>query len=211
MIFEIRPFGPLATNSFLLAPSSGGKAYIFDAPQGSFQYWKGRAHTLSLSIAGIFFTHSHWDHIADAAAMKEYFQAPLWIHAEDAGNLREPGSDGLPLYFPIVGVEPDHFFEEGQWLSLDAFSLLVLHTPGHTPGGVCFYFAEKEILIAGDTIFQGSIGRLDLPTARPNLMKASLEKIKQLPGNTTIFPGHGDPTTVEDEIDMINFICEEEL
>ncbi len=211
MILTIRPFGPLATNSILLAPSSGKKAYIFDAPQGCCQYWKQCAEELSLSIEGLFLTHSHWDHIVDAAEVKKSFGCPLWIHAEDAGNLREPGSDGLPLFFPITGAQPDHLLHDGQKLDLNGFSLLVLHTPGHSPGCVCFYSAKEELLIAGDTLFQGSIGRIDLPTARPALMKTSLQKLAQLPAETRVYPGHGEPTTIGQEMAMIKYLCEEEL
>ncbi len=211
MILEVRPFGPIGTNSLLLAHTEEKKAYIFDAPQGSCQYWKRRAEERSLSIAGLFMTHSHWDHTVDAAEIKKELNPEIWIHPEDAGNLREPGSDGLPLYFPIAGVEPDHFLRDGQKIDLDGFSLVVLHTPGHTPGCVCFYLPENEMLISGDTLFKESIGRLDLPTSRPALMKSSLEKLAQLPGKTKVFPGHGEPTTIEEEKMMIHYLCQEEL
>jgi glyoxylase-like metal-dependent hydrolase (beta-lactamase superfamily II) len=72
----------------------------------------------------------------------------------------------------------------------------VIHTPGHTPGCVCFWFPKEDLLVSGDTLFQGSIGRLDLPTARPKLMWGSLQKLAQLPANTRVIPGHGQETTI---------------
>lgn len=211
MILETRPFGPAATNSILLASSSGKKAYIFDAPQGCCQYWKKRIEHHDLTVAGLLLTHSHWDHIVDAAEIKESFNAPIWVHPEDAGNVREPGSDGLPLYFPIRGAEPDHLLHDGQKLELDGIFFTVLHTPGHAPGCVCFYSPEEGLLISGDTLFKGTIGRLDLTTARPSLMKASLEKLAALPPKTRVFPGHGDPTTIKEETAMIHYLIQEEL
>jgi hydroxyacylglutathione hydrolase len=211
MIAEMRSFGPIATNSLLLVNPNGKTAYIFDAPQGSCHYWKQRAAKDSFTIAGLFLTHSHWDHIADAAAIKKEFNTDLWIHEEDAGNLRQPGSDGLPLHFPIDKVEPDNLLEDGQKIQLDGFFLIVLHTPGHSLGSVCFYSPENQLLVSGDTLFRESIGRLDLPTGCPGLMKNSLEKLIQLPGETRVYPGHGELTTIANENSMMHYLCQEEL
>lgn len=211
VILEIHPFGPVATNSILFSSPTSKKAYIFDAPQGCCQYWKKRAEHHSLTIAGLLLTHSHWDHIVDASEIKKTFQVPIWVHAEDAQNVREPGSDGLPLYFPLEGAEPDYLLQDGQKLELDGLMLTVLHTPGHSPGCVCFYSPEREILISGDTLFKGAIGRLDLPSSHPSLMKASLEKLAALPPKTQVYPGHGDPTTIKEEKVMIHYLCQEEL
>ncbi len=211
MTFEVHSFGPVETNSFLLSSSQEKKAYIFDAPPGSYSYWGKRAGELSFSIAGLLLTHSHWDHIADAAAFKEYYHLPIWIHSEDADNLRSPGSDGLALPLTIKGIQPDYILKDGDILSLDDLSLTVIHTPGHSPGSVCFYFPERATLISGDTLFAGGIGRLDLPTARPQHMKHSLQKLLKLPPNTQVFPGHGEATSIEGERAMINYLCEEKL
>ncbi len=211
MIIETRPFGPIATNSILLVSAIHKKAYIFDAPQGSCEYWKQKCKRDSLTVVALFLTHSHWDHTVDAAEMKKEFEITATIHPKDAPNLRNPGSDGLPVYFPIAGTEPDNLLDEGQKIELEEFTLQVLHTPGHSPGSVCFYLAEQKLLISGDTLFKGSIGRLDLPTGQPHLMKSSLEKLAQLPGETKVFPGHGEATTIEQERSMIHYLCQEEL
>ena|SRR5579883_2480543 len=209
MILEFHSFGPIGTNSLLVGTEKN--AYIFDAPQGCCEYWKERAQHHGLAVAGLFLTHSHWDHIVDTASIKKSFNIPVWVHSEDAGNVRQPGSDGLPLYFPIEGTEPDYLLQDGQELDLDGLAFTVIHTPGHTPGCVCFYSKERGWLIAGDTLFKGGIGRLDLPTSHPSLMKSSLEKLAALPPNTKVFPGHGDPTTIKGETAMISYLCQEEL
>ncbi len=144
-------------------------------------------------------THSHWDHTADMAFLKKKLRVPLFVHKLDAPNLGAPGSDGLPLLTDIVPVEPDHFLEDGQQISVGKLKLEVLHTPGHSPGGVCFYLPEENTLISGDTLFQGTIGRLDFPNSSPERMWESLDKLAQLPSETRVIPGHGEETTIGKE------------
>ncbi len=147
----------------------------------------------------ILLTHSHWDHIADTAKLKKAFNVPVWIHAEDAPNLEKPGVDGLPLHFPIEGVKPSGHLADGQVLKVGELEIKVMHTPGHTPGSVCFLLPDEGMLISGDTLFRGRMGRLDLPTGRPGLMKGSLKKIGMLPRETRVYPGHGESTTIKEE------------
>jgi hydroxyacylglutathione hydrolase len=147
----------------------------------------------------ILFTHSHWDHTADAALLKEAFHAPIFIHESDAGNLEHPGSDQLPLFIPIKGVKADHYLHDGQILELGELRIRVIHTPGHTPGCVCFYEETHSVLVSGDTLFKGTLGSLSLPTARPARMEASLKKLGALPKKTRVYPGHGETTTIGDE------------
>jgi glyoxylase-like metal-dependent hydrolase (beta-lactamase superfamily II) len=89
--------------------------------------------------------------------------------------------------------------EDGQVLAVGEFQIEVIHTPGHTPGGVCFYLKEQKILFSGDTLFQGTIGNLSFPTARPARMWDSLKRLAALPKETRVYPGHGDPTTIGKE------------
>jgi hydroxyacylglutathione hydrolase len=172
--------GPLDTNCYLVERE--GRKILFDAPPGSFEL-------IDEPVDLILLTHSHWDHIADCAK----FKAPVYVHAEDAENLRSPGSDGLPQFIEIEGVEPAHLLQDGE--TIEGFE--VIHTPGHCPGSVCFY--REGTLISGDLIFKGAIGTLSLPTAEPERMWASLERIAQLPPDTKVFPGHGPATTIEAE------------
>lgn len=190
------PFGPLQTNAILLGCASKKVGAIIDPSQGSAGPILAKAEELGLKIEKILLTHSHWDHFVDAHALKEKTGAPLYVHFLDAKNVEHPGSDGLPLFFPIHAVTVDHFLKEGQIIELGDLRIEVIHSPGHSPGGVCFYLKAQNLLISGDTLFQGSIGNLQLPTAAPNQMWASLEKLSKLPPETRVIPGHGGETTI---------------
>jgi glyoxylase-like metal-dependent hydrolase (beta-lactamase superfamily II) len=194
MTLEIFPSGPLETNAYILV--SEGHAVVIDAPPESAEVVLDRIEKLGVVVDMILLTHSHWDHIAEVSILKEKLKVPVYIHQEDAGNLEEPGSDGLPLYFPIEGVKPDGFLSEGQELMVGKLAIKVIHTPGHSPGGVCFYVPAEKMLISGDTLFRGTIGNLSLPTARPSLMWDSLKKLAALPAETKVYPGHGGATTI---------------
>ncbi len=195
MILEVFPLGPADTNAYLLGCSKTKRAAVIDVPLGS-KILINRAKELHLQIEMILLTHSHWDHIADIALLKEKLRVPVYIHREDAENLESPGADGLPLFFPVKGVKPDEYLQEGQVITLGELNIVVIHTPGHTPGGVCFYLAHEKTLISGDTLFRGTIGNLSFPTARPHLMGVSLKKLADLPKDTKVYPGHGEPTTI---------------
>ncbi|MGE3953614.1 MAG: MBL fold metallo-hydrolase [Parachlamydiales bacterium] len=190
---EIKVFtsGPLSTNGYLVL--SEGEGALIDCPPGSapsiMQEGKG--------IGKILLTHSHWDHIADCGELADHFGAEVYIHPEDAENLRHPGADGLtPIIGAIAGREPDHLLSDGEEIKVGGITFRVLHTPGHAPGLVCFYCEEEGILFCGDLLFRGAIGSLSLPTSEPERMGTSLERIARLPPETVIYSGHGPKTTV---------------
>jgi hydroxyacylglutathione hydrolase len=186
----------LETNAYLLGCSKSRHAVVIDAPFESSGPLLQRIKDLSLSVDMILLTHSHWDHIAEVFVLKEKLNVPVYIHKDDAENLESPGADHLPLFFPLQGLKPDGYLHEGQGLSIGELSLIVLYTPGHSPGGVCFYLPDEKILFSGDTLFRGTIGNLNLPTSRPALMWESLKKLAALPAETKVYPGHGNPTTI---------------
>lgn len=190
------PFGPLETNAILIGCAKTKIGAVIDPSQGSTGAILQKAADLELKIEKILLTHSHWDHFADAHGLKVQTGATLSVHFLDAKNIEHPGSDGIPLFFPIHPVVPDHFLNEGDTIEVGHLSLEVIHSPGHSPGSVCFYSREKSFLISGDTLFQGSIGNLHLPTAQPALMWSSLEKLSKLPPETRVIPGHGGETSI---------------
>jgi hydroxyacylglutathione hydrolase len=196
LIRQVFAAGPLQTNAVLIGCPKSRLAVVIDLPQGCVESISQLAEKHNLTIQKVLFTHSHWDHIADAAEAKKRWKVPFWIHREDAQNLEKPGSDGLPLIFPIEGVKPDHFLEEGQVLEVGELKIKVIHTPGHTPGCVCFWLEKEKVLISGDTLFKGAIGNLSLPTSRLHLMRSSLKKLSLLPNETKVVPGHGKETTI---------------
>lgn len=196
MLLEVFSSGPFSTNTILLGCSSTKKAVVFDAPADSSQKILNRIKHHSLHVEKILLTHSHWDHIVDVAALKEALHVPVLIHEADKENLEHPGRDGLPLFFSIEGVKPDGYVQDGQVFTIGKLKIKVIHTPGHTPGSVCYYLEEEKILISGDTLFRGTIGRLNFPTSRPELMWHSLKKLAALPTDTKVIPGHGETTTI---------------
>lgn len=198
-MIQIFRAGPLGTHCILLGCQHTKHAVIFDAPQHSLQLIIRALEKDDLKVQMLCLTHSHWDHIADAAKIQDHFGIPIYIHAEDSPNLQKPGADHLPLMFPIKGAKPDHFLKDEQVLQLGKIAIHVIHTPGHTPGSVCFWMPEEKLLISGDTLFQGSIGNLSFPTSRPDLMRGSLKKLAKLPPETRVIPGHGEETTIGDE------------
>ncbi|MGL5626144.1 MAG: MBL fold metallo-hydrolase [Candidatus Rhabdochlamydia sp.] len=204
MIVKRFSTGPIETNSYLLACPSSKLAVVIDVGQGSAKELDFYAEVHELKIEKILLTHSHWDHIADVAFLKNHLHIPVYIHQDDATNMQDPGSDGLPLLIPIQGVKVDHYLKDGEIIDVGSLHVKVIHTPGHTPGGVCFYVEKQKVLFSGDTLFQGAIGRIDLPTARPLEMLGSLKKLEALPENTNVYPGHGEKTTIKQEHSTIH-------
>jgi glyoxylase-like metal-dependent hydrolase (beta-lactamase superfamily II) len=196
LIVQKFPLGPLGTNAILFGCSATGKGAVIDPSRGATSPILQEALLESLTIQMILLTHSHWDHIADVFPLREKTGAPVYIHSLDEGNLADPGSDGIPLYFPIRSVEPDRLLKEGKVIKLGDLTIEVIHTPGHSPGGVCFYLREQKVLFSGDTLFKGTMGGLHLPTSQPELMESSLAKLAALPADTRVIPGHGEETTI---------------
>jgi glyoxylase-like metal-dependent hydrolase (beta-lactamase superfamily II) len=154
--------------------------------------------TLGVTVKGIFLTHGHVDHVAGAARLKEATGAAVHLHADDLPIARAIGSQCLMFGIPIEAApEPDHQLKEGDTFTIDALVLTVLHTPGHSPGSVAFQFTKDEpLLVSGDLLFAGSIGRMDLPGGDEGQMRASLARISTLPDSLTVLPGHGPGTTI---------------
>ncbi len=199
MFIYKKPFGPFATNTILIGCEKTKKAAVIDPAQMSTDTMLLKAEEAGLQIEKILLTHSHWDHFADAFKLKEKTGAALFVHSLDAKNLTDPGSDKLPTFIPIHPVDWDHLIKDGDTIELGEIFLKVIHTPGHCPGSVCYYIRQENLLISGDTLFQGGIGNLSLPTAEPEKMNDSLERLNKLPPETRVIPGHGEDTTIGEE------------
>lgn len=190
------PSGPFETNAYIVICTDTHHCMIVDPAPESAAMLSHYVTRHKLSIESIVLTHSHWDHIADVAEIKKKFPVPVAIHSLDVPNLEHPGSDGLPCWIQIQGVKPDVLLKEGDVIKVGNLIFEVIHTPGHTPGGICLHEKNQKVLLSGDTLFHGSIGNLSFPTAQPHLMWGSLEKLIQLPWDTKVYPGHGAMTTI---------------
>jgi glyoxylase-like metal-dependent hydrolase (beta-lactamase superfamily II) len=199
MIINIFSCGPFNTNVLLIGCSRTKKAVVIDPAYQSAKVLLSAAKKEGLEIISIFLTHSHWDHIADISILKKELSLSVYVHDKDAKNLEQPGSDGLSLPFDFKGVKPDHLLHDGQKISVGDLIFEVIYTPGHTPGGVCFYIKKHNLLISGDTLFKGSIGNISFPTSEPKKMWESLKKLEKLPPETIVIPGHGEKTKIGKE------------
>lgn len=196
MLIQAFPSGPFSTNTYVAACPSTKEAVIIDPAPDCFENVQQYLQTHGLKATKILLTHSHWDHIADVSPLKETLNIPVYVHALDAPNLEQPGSDGLPCWIHFPGVKPDHFLQEGDILPVGNLRFQVLHTPGHSPGSVAFYAAEEGVLFSGDTLFKGTIGNLAFPTSQPDFMWKSLDQLAKLPPSTQVYPGHGPSTQI---------------
>ncbi|MBI3257885.1 MAG: MBL fold metallo-hydrolase [Ignavibacteriae bacterium] len=153
------------------------------------------------TIAAIYLTHSHWDHIADARELKHETNAPLFIHPDDEYRLEEPMSHTIwQLPFTIESVTADYYLHHGDQIRCGEWNFSVCHTPGHTEGGVCFIDKLHSVAIVGDSLFAGSVGRTDLPGGNTDVLIESIANhLLTLPDNIVFFAGHGEISTIGDE------------
>lgn len=203
MFIQVFPSGPFSTNSYVVACSHSREAAIIDPAPDSASAIEAFLTQQNFNPQKILLTHSHWDHIADVNHLKEKYALPVLIHSLDVPNLQHPGTDGLPCWIHIIGVEPDILLQEGEQIKVGELSFQVLHTPGHSPGCICFFEPQQHVLFSGDTLFKGTIGNLSFPTSQPTLMSSSLAKLAQLPPQTRVFPGHGPSTTIQAESEWL--------
>ncbi|NGX30912.1 MAG: putative metallo-hydrolase [Chlamydiae bacterium] len=198
-MYEIIVSGPVSTNTILLFCPKTKQAAIVDPSFGSLEKIQQIVSENHLHISMILITHSHWDHVLDLAKVKLFYNVDVFAHKDDIPNLLDPGSDQLRAPIPMEKIDACKQLTHNQILPLGQLQIKVLHTPGHTPGSLCFYLENQQVLISGDTFFKNAIGRLDLPTARKEKMKDSLIMLSKLPPKTLVVPGHGPTTTIEKE------------
>ncbi|MEM0313812.1 MAG: MBL fold metallo-hydrolase [Candidatus Bathyarchaeia archaeon] len=193
--------GRLLTNCYVASCPRTGEAVIIDPGTetgGEFQQIIQYVNQNSLKPIFTVNTHGHPDHITGNRMIKETFSTPILIHEGDAHMLEEPGRRLARAYgFNLNTLPADRLLHDGEEIKFGDQALKVLHTPGHTPGSICL-LGEKAIF-TGDTLFAGSIGRVDFPESSETEMRKSLEKIKALPDHLEAYPGHGPSTTIGEE------------
>jgi hydroxyacylglutathione hydrolase len=197
MIIETFPVGPLQCNCTILGDEQSGEAIVIDPGEEI-----GRIHRrlteLGLKLKQILITHGHIDHVGGALKLKRLTGAPILLNENDLPQLEIMDQQAAWLgVAPPETAPPDEPLSDGLSVGLDSFPAQVLHTPGHTQGSVCLHFAPLKLLIAGDTLFAGSIGRTDLPGGDFGQIIDSIEsRLLRLPDETRVLPGHGAATTI---------------
>jgi hydroxyacylglutathione hydrolase len=199
--------GDFMTNCFVVAhaeddaPPHDTDCWIVDCgfgPERLLQYIRGH----SLTPTALLLTHAHADHIAGVdQALSEFGDMPLHLHDAERGFCSDPMKNlAAMMCLNTVCREPDHWLTDGDVLTLGAHDFRVVHAPGHSPGCVLFVNDESQQALVGDTLFAGSIGRIDFPTSDPQAMRTTIrETMMRLPDAMTIHPGHGPATTIGDE------------
>ncbi len=200
MILESFPVGPLACNCTILGDQEAREAIVID-PGDEVGRIHRRLTELGLKLKQILVTHAHIDHVGGALKLKRLTGAPIFLNESDLPLLQMMKAQAawLGLETPET-APPDENLKDGQTVGLERYPAQVLHTPGHTEGSICLHFVPLKLLIAGDTLFAGSIGRTDLPGGNFDQIIDSLHsRILALPDDTQVLPGHGPATTVGEE------------
>ena len=192
--------GIAGTNSFLIGDEATRQAVLFDAPDHTVAPLLEEAKRRNYDLIGLWLTHGHFDHVADHAEVTKAFpSARILLHPLDVPKLRIPRSAMFPLPFVIPPREPDDVVEDGQRLTLGSLKVDVIHTPGHAPGHVMYHFPDQKVLVGGDLIICGAVGRTDLPDSDERQLIDSIRKVMRLPDDTQLLPGHCSPSTLADE------------
>ena len=191
--------GIAQTNGYLVADENTRQAVIVDAPDNTIAPLLDIARQNNWEITALWLTHGHFDHIADHKVVTDAFPAAkVFIHPLDEPKLKDPRSQRFMLPFTIPGRSADALLSDGQHLVLGRYGFEVIHTPGHAPGHVMFHCRSENILLGGDLIICGSVGRTDLPDSDHAQLVQSIRRIMRLPPQTRLLPGHCDPTTLEE-------------
>lgn len=190
--------GPFEVNGLLLWTESK-QALVVD-PGDDADKIRRALQTQGLTVSAYLLTHGHVDHISALHDLAQTHPAPAYMHPADSTWAFSAQNMLLPYYnVPKKPTTTIHDLKEGQKMTLSDLSIQVIHTPGHSPGSVCFFLPNQQCLLAGDTLFKQSAGRTDLPGGNARQLTASLARLAQLPGSTTVYPGHGPKTTIEHE------------
>lgn len=191
--------GSVQTNCYFIYQENEKKIIVVD-PADKGEYLYNAFTEAGFEIAAILLTHAHFDHIWGCNKLRELSGVQVFA-CEDEKELCESAKLNVSedVGRPYT-VTVDWYLRDGEEVTIEGMKFKVIATPGHTQGSCCYYFEDDNILVSGDTLFEGSVGRTDLPTGNGNTLSRSLkERLMILPDETLVFPGHGNGTTIADE------------
>lgn len=188
--------GPLENNSYLIVEHRN--CILFDAPIQSFEIIDKYINDNYLEIKAIILTHTHFDHIVDLSLFNQKYHPEIFVHPNDAYRIINPNEELPPwVKLKIEPVNPSKFLNDGDVIEIDNIFFKILHTPGHTQGGVCIEIIGYNKIITGDTLFNLGVGRTDFPGGNSEqLIKSIKDKLLVYPDEFEIYPGHGGKSTI---------------
>lgn len=189
--------GPVRTNCYILI-NQGSKECIIVDPGNDAQVLKGKIEKDGLTPVAILLTHGHFDHILAVKEISSEYAIPVYANKEEQEVLLD---DSLNLSLDFNGasffVDASDYLQDGQKIMLAGFNIEAIATPGHTKGGMCFYFFDEKVIVTGDTLFRGTVGRTDLPTSNMSqIINSVCEKLKPVVDDAIVLPGHGESSTM---------------
>ena len=199
---HILPAGPIQTNAYLLMAPTLGEAVLIDAPSDVWPEVEKILTTEKCRLTELWFTHGHWDHMQGGAEVVSASGAKTRAHIDDRMLYETPAimEERMGVELGLKPVKIDTWVKQGDRFAALGTEVEVRHVPGHCPGSVLFYFANESAAFGGDALFNGSVGRTDLPGASFEQLEQSIRtQIYTLPGATKVYPGHGPATTVGHE------------
>ncbi|MCR5453272.1 MAG: MBL fold metallo-hydrolase [Lachnospiraceae bacterium] len=191
--------GPVMTNCYTIINKDTMECLVID-PGASGAALYGKIKEAGATVKAILATHAHFDHMGgvDDLIKASGYDIPIYIHEAEKASLTDPDLNQAGMIGQYnAKYHADIFLRDDEIIELAGFKIKVLFTPGHTPGGCCYYFENEGIVFCGDTLFNGSVGRTDFPGgSMSTLVRAIQEKLYTLPDETQVYPGHNEPTTI---------------
>lgn len=191
--------GIISTNCYLAINEDTKQAVVID-PAACPSYLMSHIKSEGLKIEAILLTHGHFDHIMGIDGFLSEFDVPVYVHEEDADAMEDPVLNQSSTYTSGYTFGKARYLRDRQTLELAGYTFQVIHTPGHTKGGCCYYVASEGVLFSGDTLFQNSVGRTDfVNSSTSDLVHSVREKLFLLPDDTMVYPGHMGETKIGHE------------